>query len=201
MDVLSILENIETESYTRKELVCLSKHSDGEVRLRALEELMNTCENFPSLRLLEGLKDDDVLVRVLCLEELGDQGNEAHFCSIYQLIEDNEALVRAAAIVALGQTGSKDDIRRISTIVPQTEAEQLAKRVALYIISDSRYLDGIIHFFNSPDYHIRCSVANQLSQFAKKSDKSLIIHALKTQLVKEKARSVQSSLMNALNEL
>ena len=63
------------------------------------------------------------------------------------------------------------------------------------------YLDKLIELLDSPDYRVRCSVANMLSYIVNSKNKSKIKNTLDKALGKETTRAARSSITNSLRQI
>lgn len=106
-----ILESSEVPARAAEQLRALVDHPSPEVRMRALEALIEVEQPETVATAARALGDPDSLVRIAAIEVLTAQGRDEHGQAIWRLAqEDADPLVREHALLNLSALGATLDL-------------------------------------------------------------------------------------------
>jgi len=210
MDGLAEIEKIVLETAENNRiLVGLTRSSDSEVRLRAVEKLGSfTCSNM-ALDVIRGLiSDPDELVRLACLEVLEDCSDLESIPLIRERILDSDWMVRGRAAIALARFGAPDavDIITVRLSSCSDEEERVRYLAALFFISAATFGE-LVNAFESAGYRARCAIVHLVADavYARWHNDQRVVDDVRSffarRLQTEDQIAVRSALIGALSEI
>ncbi len=134
----------------------------------------------PGLRAL--LSDKSALVRAQAAESLALMGDQGALPKVARLLGDRAPFVRSYAAAAIGDMGGFKYLQRIRRVLrnEQSERARVGLLEALFRLGERGVLREFLGLLESPDYHIRCAVANALKLMPlEPSETQLALSALK----------------------
>lgn len=150
------------------------------------------------------LRDKHPLVRVAAAEALGNSRvATATEVLEYALTHDRDYLVRAYAAEAIAQCGGPKVIATIRNALKEETSDRvrLSMFFALATLGEKGQLVHIAKFLDSRRYATRCAAAESLTECATPKNTPRIAKALERRLVKERALSVRSRIVDCLGDL
>ena len=185
-----------------EELIKLTHSILDQDRLTAFEELFEYNSPLVESAFIKALGDSDELVRCTAVEYIGEHNVKAVLKQLYGLLEDEDEDVRNYTKISLAQLNSIELLEWIySNFGKLNDNEKLYCNVASYLLNSDSSIASVTKFLMNSDYHLRCSVANLLSEFSKEPDVEKVLSDLNRALETETTRAAKSSIEKAIVSL
>lgn len=153
------------------------------------------------------VNDQDALVRLEVVDALSNQINAKAYQCLQLAVSDCDELVRAYAAYGIAYVGQHVDPFDAQYILHQMLKCEKCDRVrvgiveALYILGETNYLSQLLHFFDSEDYWVRCSVIHALIDIASLSNYTVLASFLESINLEEEVAAVKSSVVQLQESL
>jgi len=184
-------------------LVYLLDDKNTLVKSQALESLMLVGNKKHLNKVLPLLDDDDEIVRICAIECIGELGKKKAGKLVVKHLDDPYDAARRSAGIIIGESGDKTLIEFLEKRLTK-EKSDLAKvglLEGLYLLGQEKRLKEILKLFDSPRYHVRCSLANSLYLLVNGKNKKIIKESLRTALSKEKTVAARGDIKNTLDDM
>jgi len=175
------------------------------VRRAAAESLGVNCRGSrraPSM-LIRLLVDPHPLVRLEAAESLGYIGDRRALPKIWAAARDGHPLVRSYAAAAIGGLGRRPDRNRLERALKteRSDTARLGFYDALYRLGDKDRLFDVIALLRSQDYRVRCAAARTVSNFVNRTNRGLILSALRLALTAEHSIPAREALREGVRNI
>jgi HEAT repeat protein len=175
------------------------------VRRAAAESLGVNCRGSrraPSM-LIRLLRDPHPIVRLEATESLGYIGDRRVLPKIWAAARGGHPLVRSYAAAAIGGLGRGPDRHRLERAL-KTESSNTARigfYDALYRLGDKDRLFDIVALLRTQDYRVRCAAARTLSHFVNRTNRGLILSALRLALASDHSMPAKEAFREGLRKI
>jgi HEAT repeat protein len=112
------------------------------------------------------LRDKSFLVRIQTLESLSLLRDQGALPSIAQLLADENPLVRAYSARSIAALGAVSYVQAIQDALraEKQDPARVGFLEALFLLGKKEIFDTFLQLLLSPDYRVRCTVANALEE-------------------------------------
>ncbi len=191
---------------------------DKLVRMEAIPLIVDTPYfTDDDLKMLTELCDDNAaVVRTEAYEALSKVISSEACERLRKAVQTEEdemsrgwAIVMWADSICANSANNADHSRHTAFVLKEMKRKenrksdvcQLSFFYALYRFDYPYALDDLLSFLANDDYHVRCSVVNDLIFAARREDKQKIIMSFEECLAKEETEAVRFSLIRGIEEL
>lgn len=204
ISLIDSLENSEAADSERFEIIRKYVTDDDSFVRSRCACILAGFRNEESLELLVALcNDDDAFVRTEAYDSLSAFPCKRAEKLLYRAVSNEpDELARSYAIFSWAEViyslyGSCGNAVEFLFSVIRTEKSERCRLncyAGIYRLGYARVLPEILAFMKSENYHIRCLVANVLSEMVRREDKDIIMSAVAECLRTEETIAVRSSM-------
>ena len=164
LDLIS--ESLDTPAQAAALFRALVGHPSPEVRMRALEALIDVEHPETVATAARALGDPDALVRIAAIEVLTAQGREEHGQAIWRLaLEDPDSLVREHALLNLSALGGALDVGSLVQLAKTSTGAILVASANLLCAQGHReWLLPLLEGLFDPEYTTRAMTLTLLEE-------------------------------------
>ena len=161
-----IAESLDTPTQAAGQLRALVEHPSPEVRMRALEALIDVEHPETVATAARALGDPDALVRIAGVEVLTAQGREEHKQTIWRLaLEDADSLVREHALLNLSAFEGPLDVGALVQLARSSSGALLVASANLLCAQGHReWLLPLLEGLFDPEYTTRAMTLTLLEE-------------------------------------
>ena len=202
-DALNLITALLDAPERAAELVrSLVAHPSAEVRMRALEALIDVERPETVTRAAQALSDPDATVRVAAIELLTAQGREEHTQTIWRLaVSDPDPHVREQALLNLSALNGPLDVDELVELAKNTTgAHQVAAANLLCARGHREWLLPLLEGLYDPDYLTRAMTLTVLEDRIESQERPFVRRLLVERHTAEDLPAVRALIETLVGE-